>query len=123
MPSSGAPLRKARLLTMAPPKNTKTRVSPQKEKEERDTNKYLQRRLAWCNRTGQQFDEGEEQYSLLPRALAGPDGNPHKGAKSNWTDNATVHLTVHPLHSTTLGSSSCYCGCNVPSQHHSFTST
>ena len=85
VPSSTAPLRKARLLTMAPPKNTKTKIS-QKEKEERDTNKYLRRRLAWCNRTGQQFDEGEEQYSLLPRALADPDGNPHKGTKSNWTD-------------------------------------
>ena len=85
VPSSDAPLRKKRLLTMAPPKTTETKIS-QKEKEERDTNKYLRRRLAWCNRTGKQFDEGEEQYSVLPRALADADGNPHKGTKSKWTD-------------------------------------
>lgn len=84
-PSTSAPLRKARLLTMAPPKMTKTKLS-QKEKEARDTNKYLRRRLDWCNRTGQKFDEAEEQYSLFPRALVDPDGNPHKGTKSNWTD-------------------------------------
>ena len=59
---SSAPVRKARLLTMAPPKITKTKIS-QKEKEVRDTNKYLRRRLAWCNQTGQKFDEGEEQYT------------------------------------------------------------
>ena len=51
-PSVKTRLRKKRLLTMAPVKVTKTRMS-QKEKEERDTNKYLRRRLAWCNRTGQ----------------------------------------------------------------------
>ena len=56
---------------------TKTKIS-QKEKEERDTNKYLRQRLAWCNLTGQRVDEGEEQYTLLPRA---PDGNPHKEIK------------------------------------------
>ena len=55
-PSVKAPLRKKRLLTMAPAKITKTRMS-QKEKEERDTNKYLRRRLAWCNRTVQTYDE------------------------------------------------------------------
>lgn len=80
---TNAPFRKARLLTMAPPKTTKTKLS-QKEKEQRDTNKYLRRRLAWCNRTGQQYDEGEE-YTLLPRALADADGQPHTGTKSNWT--------------------------------------
>ncbi len=88
-----APLRKRRLLTMAPPKITETKIS-QKQKEERDTNKYLRRRLAWCNRTGQQFDEGEEQYSLFPRALADPDGNPHKGVKSKWTAKLQARYNV-----------------------------
>ncbi|SMN12414.1 hypothetical protein SPBRAN_864 [uncultured Candidatus Thioglobus sp.] len=90
---TNAPLRKRRLLTMAPPKITKTKIS-QKQKEERDTNKYLRRRLAWCNRTGQQFDEGEEQYSLFPRALADPDGNPHKGTKSKWTEKLQARYNV-----------------------------
>ena len=82
---TNAPVRRKRLLTMAPPKITKTRLS-QKEKEERNTIKYLRRRLAWCNQTGQRYDEGEEQYSMLPRALAEIDGSPHKGNKSKWTD-------------------------------------
>ena len=84
-PSTEATTRKKRLLTMAPTKVTKTRIS-MKEKEARDTNKYLRRRLEWCNRTGQKFDAGEEQYSLLPRAIADPEGNPHKGTKSKWTE-------------------------------------
>lgn len=74
---ANAPVRRKRLLTMAPPKSTKVRLS-QKEREVRDTNKYLRRRLAWCNQTGQQYDASEEQYSLLPRALAKVDGSPHK---------------------------------------------
>ena len=90
---TNAPLRKRRLLTMAPPKVTKTRIS-QKEKEERNTNKYLRRRLAWCNRTGQRYSEGEEQYSLLPRALAEPDGSPHKGSKSKWTDKLQARYSL-----------------------------
>lgn len=92
-PSTNPPLRKRRLVTMAPPKTTKTKIS-QKEKEQRDTNKYLRRRLAWCNRTGQQYDEGEEQYSLFPRALADPDGNPNKGTKSNWTEKLRSRYNV-----------------------------
>ena len=78
---ANAPVRRRRLLTMAPPKSTKVRLS-QKEREMRDTNKYLRRRLAWCNQTGQQYDASEEQYSLLPRALAEVDGSPHKGSSS-----------------------------------------
>ena len=49
-------------------------------------NKYL-RRLAWCNQTGLQCDESEEQYSLLPRALAEVGGSPHKGSKCNCSMN------------------------------------
>ena len=40
---TNAPVRRKRLLTMAPPKITKTRLS-QKEKEERNTIKYLCRK-------------------------------------------------------------------------------
>ena len=79
------PVRRKQLLTMAPPKATKRRLS-QKEKEERNTIKHLRRRLAWCNQTGQRYDESEEQYSTLPRALTEIDGSPHKGSKSKWTD-------------------------------------
>jgi hypothetical protein len=84
-PSVTAPIRQKKLLTMAPQKCTKSRLS-QKEKEERNINKYLRRRLAWCNQTGQKFDASEEQYTVLPRAMADADGNPHKGNKSNWTN-------------------------------------
>lgn len=78
------PVRRRRLLTMAPLKSKKKGIS-QKEKEERDVNKYLRRRLAWCNQTGITYDASQEQYSLIPRALADLDGNPHKGNKSIWT--------------------------------------
>ena len=91
--SSNAPVRKQRLLTMAPLKATKLRMS-QKEREERETNKYLRRRLEWCNRTGQTFDEEREQYTLLPRALADHEGNPHKGPKSKWTDKLKARYSL-----------------------------
>ena len=41
--------------------------------------------MVWCNETGEKYDASEEQYSLLPRALADADGNPHKGNKCTWT--------------------------------------
>ena len=72
-------------LTTAPlKKNNKKRLS-QEQKEQRQTNKYLRRRLAWCNQTGQRFDKNKEQYSVLPRSLAEAYGSPHKGNKSKWT--------------------------------------
>lgn len=55
-----APVRHKQLLTMAPCKVTKKRIS-QQQKEQHDTNKYLRRRLAWCNQTGQRYDESKEQ--------------------------------------------------------------
>lgn len=85
MPSVNAPVRRKQLLTMAPCKITKRRMT-QQQKEQQETNKYLRKRLAWCNQTGQKFDESEEQYSLLPRSLADVNGSPHKGNKSKWTE-------------------------------------
>ena len=64
---------------------TKRRLS-QQQKEQRDTTKYLRKRLVWCNQTGQKFDESKEQYSILPRSLADLNGIPHKGNKSKWTE-------------------------------------
>ena len=94
VPSVNKPqTRRKRLLTMAPPKETKRKIS-HKEKEEREISKYLRRRLAWCNQTGQQYDESEEQYSLLPRALAEPDGGLHTGSKSKWTDKLKSRYNV-----------------------------
>ena len=82
---SKAPVRRKQLLTMAPLKVTMRRLS-QQQKEQRDTTKYLRKRLAWCNQTGQKFDESKEQYSILPRSLADVNGIPHKGNKSKWTE-------------------------------------
>ena len=48
--------------------------------------KCLRRRLAWCNHTKLTYDSSEEQYSVLSRALADENGNPHKASKSNWSD-------------------------------------
>lgn len=76
-------VRRRKLLTMAPLKKNKKRVS-QKEKELRQVAKCLRRRLAWCNQTKLPFDTTHEQYSVFPRALANEEGNPHKAAKSNW---------------------------------------
>lgn len=80
-----APVRHKQLLTMAPRKVTKKRIS-QQQKEQHDTNKYLRRRLAWCNQTGQRYDESKEQYSILTRSLAEIDGSPRKGNKSKWKE-------------------------------------
>lgn len=82
---SKALVRRKQLLTMAPLKVTKRRLS-QQQKEQRDTTKYLRKRLVWCNQTGQKFDESKEQYSILPRSLADLNGIPHKGNKSKWTE-------------------------------------
>ena len=47
----------------------------------------LRRQLAWSKHNSQsEIIDDEMQYSLLPRALADEEGNPHKGSKSHWTD-------------------------------------
>ena len=83
--SAAAPVRRRRLLTMAPRKMGKKRVS-QKELEHKQVIKCLRRRLAWCNETGQSYNPAQEQYSVYPWALADCDRNPHGGVKSTWTD-------------------------------------
>ena len=67
---------------MTEPKSRKRKTN-QKEEESKQV---MRRRLAWCNHTGMPYDPSEEQYSILPRALADEDGNPHKASKSIWTD-------------------------------------
>lgn len=84
-PSTAAPIKHNRLLTMAPPIIGKQRIS-HKEKEFKQVTKCLRRRLAWCNRTGQSYNPAYEQYSVFPRAISDENGYPHKGTKSSWTD-------------------------------------
>ena len=70
---------------MAAVKSTRKKTN-QKEKEAKQVIKCLRRRLAWCNHTKLPYNSQEKKYSVLPRALADEDGNPHKASKSNWTD-------------------------------------
>ena len=87
------PVRHRKLLTMAPSKKKKKKLSLW-EKEEREVNKCLRIRLAWCNQTGQGYDQSIEQYSLLPRALADVNDLPHKDNKSNWTKKLQDRYTL-----------------------------
>ena len=80
-----APLRRHKLLTMKPVKSYAKRRNP-KDQESRQVIKCLRRKLAWSNHGNIQYDESDEQYSVLPRAIADEDGNPHKSSKSNWSD-------------------------------------
>ena len=82
--STSAPLRRHKLMTMSYLK--KNRRATPKEQEAKQVIKCLRRRLAWCNQSNVKYDASEEQYSILPRAIADEDGNPHKASKSNWTD-------------------------------------
>ena len=83
--STNAPLRKHRLLTMASPKPKRHRVSAQ-EKETKQVIQCLRRKLAWCKYNAQPDALDNDQYSVLPRAIADEEGYPHKGTKSRWTD-------------------------------------
>lgn len=85
-PSTNAPVRKNKLLTMATPKKVSKRLLSQKDKELKQVNKCLRQRLAWCNRTGQSYDTSNEQYSQYPRAICDENGLPQKGTKSVWKD-------------------------------------
>ncbi len=85
-PSTAAPVRKNKLLTMAPLNKVTQKHINQKEKELKQITKCLRHRLTWCNRTGQTYNSTLEQYSLYPRAIADEDGYPIKGVKSVWKD-------------------------------------
>ena len=76
-----APVRKNKLLTMAPMKTGNKRSINQKEKDFRQVTKCLRQRLTWCNRTGQVYDTTSEQYSVYPRAICDEHGAPVKGDK------------------------------------------
>ena len=78
-------LRRHKLLTMKPPKLSKRKSNP-KEQEAKQVIKCLRRRLAWCKHSKLPYKSCDEQYSILPRALADEDGNPHKSSKSSWSD-------------------------------------
>ena len=82
---ASAPVRRHKLLTMATTRNSRKRMTP-KEQESKQVIKCLRWRLHWCNKNQISFDSSEEQYSVLPRALADEDGYPHKASKSHWTD-------------------------------------
>ena len=84
-PSTPAPVRKNKLLTMASKKTSKRTVSL-KEKEFKQVNQCLRQRLAWCNRTGSTYNTSMEQYSPHPRAICDENGLPLKGSKSVWKD-------------------------------------
>ena len=72
-PSTNAPTRQHRLLTMAPKKQGKAHVN-RKLSEIKQVTKCLRQRLSWCNRTGQTYDPNLEQYSIFPRAIADENG-------------------------------------------------
>jgi len=83
---ANALLRRQKLLTMSSTKAKKKRMTPREQADKRII-KCLQRRLQWCNEKGMSFNNsGEEQYCILPRALADEDGCPHKSTKSHWTE-------------------------------------
>lgn len=93
-PSTNAPLRKRRLLTMSEPTKRNTKRVTAKEKEMKNVARCLRQRLAWCNKEGHSYDSGLEQYSIYPRALAKFDGLPHSGSKANWTEKLR-HMVSH----------------------------
>ena len=82
---ASAPVRCRKLLTMTTTRKNQKRMTP-KEQEAKQVIKYLRRRLQWCNKHQLSFDSSEEQYYVLPRALADANGYPHKTNKSHWTD-------------------------------------
>ena len=90
IPSTNAPKRKNKLVTMAPKKK---RIMNQKEKDMKQVNTCLRQRLAWCNRTGQTFDQTVEQYSVYPRAIADENECPLKGSKSVWKEKLCKRYT------------------------------
>ena len=83
--STNAPIRRKRILTMSSSKPKRQRANP-RERETKQVIQCLRRKLAWCKHNTQSDMHDNEQFSLLPRAIADEDGCPHKGNKSHWTD-------------------------------------
>ena len=83
--NTNAPLRRQKLLTMSSTKTKKKRMTS-KEQADKLTIKCLRRQLQWCYDNGMAFDSGQEQYCVLPRALADENGHPYKSNKSQWTE-------------------------------------
>lgn len=71
----------------------KKRITPL-EREQRVQIKCLRKRLAWCAKTGNNYNSSEEQYSILPRALCDNIGNPNTGSKKKWTDKLETRYSV-----------------------------
>ena len=82
-PSTIAPVRKHKLLTMECPKVPGKRRISHKDRENKQVVKCLRQRLVWCNRSGNTSDE---QYSPYPRAICDENGIPHKSSKATWTE-------------------------------------
>ena len=76
-------------MTMSAIKREKRTTS--KEQEAKQVIKCLKKQLAWCNQSNVTYDSSEEQYSILPRAIADEDGKPHKANESNWTIKLQSH--------------------------------
>ena len=64
----------------------------------------MRRQLAWCKHTNIQSDVFDNQFSVLPRAIADEDGYPHKASKSTRTDKLTSRYksadppVLHPIY-------------------------
>ena len=84
-PSTKAPNRKRKLLTLSECKTTKTQVN-QLEKDTNLVTKCLHRRLKWQQQTGQPLQNLAEQYIPYPLAISDNKGAPLKGQKSNATN-------------------------------------
>lgn len=59
-------------------------------------NKCVRRSLAWNAKVDIDQQQCGGQYLELPRAISDPNGNPHKGTKSNGSISDTV--TSRPPH-------------------------
>ena len=110
-------IRRKKLLTMSASKQKKKRLSP-KDRENEKVIKCLQRRLAWCNRTGRSFDAEQEQYSLYPRALADENGVPHSEDERMPSITALWRHWLRTCYICNLWSNShlsdIYCGLSLP---------
>ena len=88
-PSTDAPVRQHRLLTMTAPKLGKRKFS-QQQKEHKQITKCLRQRLAWCNCTGQSYNPAFEQYAVNPLPVV------LDVLQDRWTPEAAVIDGLYP---------------------------